>query len=429
MNANVEVPPPPRDDDLPAASELFLKNASTRLFERFLEPRGWTFLESVVAQALYRPGRSCTVRFKVRARPTQGAERILTLCLRVRARSAKVVEPPADFGKRFGLDDPVEEIDGVTVWAFPYDPNLPGMPDAMHGPTIRESAGIRRPAVVVPTPLRYRAGQRAAIRYNVVRPEGRAETFYGKVTDEHAIQRAFDAHESYESTGIRLAEPSRPVGVGGIVLFPELAGECLRDTIEHGGSLPAPSRLIDIVEKIAAAEWVGDPDPGRADLSIRSSGRLLAFLIPHRRDEIRERYHTLMDRLREPLPQLFPVHGDLYEGQLFLDEKFRMGMIDLEDGGMGDPMIDAANMLAHLEVLHAYVPQAKGRPLAYRAMLRRELLEHMGGGDEDLAWREAYGALHLATGPFRVQSANWQHETESRLDIVGRLLDRRVLAA
>ncbi|MEX2420779.1 MAG: phosphotransferase, partial [Actinomycetota bacterium] len=227
---------------------------------------------------------------------------------------------------------------------------------------------------------------------------------------------------------VRMAEPRAAGDLDGVVLFPALPGTCLRDTFEQGGRLPDPSRLIGILEGLAAAPWRGDPDPGRPDLAIRTSGRLLAQILPHRRQEIRDRYHELMERVSRPLPETFTVHGDLYEGQIFIDDAFSLGLIDLEDGGIGDPLLDAANMLAHLTVLHAYAPEAGGRPLAYRALLRRTLLEHLGGGDEDLAWREAYGALHLATGPFRTQSPDWVRETEARLDAVARLMDARPIA-
>jgi hypothetical protein len=75
-----------------------------------------------------------------------------------------------------------------------------------------------------------------------------------------------------------------------------------------------------------------------------------------------------------------------------------------------------------------YAPEAEGRPLAYRALLRRALLDHLGGGDDDLLWREAACALMLATGPFRVQSPTWPQETEARFDAVVRLLGAGVTA-
>ena len=44
------------------------------------------------------------------------------------------------------------------------------------------------------------------------------------------------------------------------------------------------------------------------------------------------------------------VHGDLYENQVLVDGE-SLGLIDLDDLGPGDPLLDAANFSAHLLVL------------------------------------------------------------------------------
>ncbi|MEX0991537.1 MAG: phosphotransferase [Actinomycetota bacterium] len=430
MDQPLAVPPPPVDPDLPLAGALFRREPSGDLLERFLGRRGWHATDVRVLQALYRPGRALTVRFRVQAVSGSGAVRLLTVCLRTRARSVDVVAPSPEFGSRFGVSDPVEEIDGVTAWVFPYDPVLAGLPDAAHGPTVRDASDVRRPAAISVTPLRYRPGQRAAFRYTVAGLGRHRETLYGKVVGDDAFDRIFDAHRSYAKTGIRMVRPRVAEGLRGVALFPEIGGTCLRDLIESGGALPDPDRLVGLLERLARVRWLGAPDLGDAAASIRLSGRLLAHLRPHRYAEIRDAYHELAERAARPLAETFTVHGDLYEGQIFVDDEFSIGLIDLEDGGPGDPLMDAANMLAHLRVLHAYAPEAQGRPLAYRVMLRKALLEHLrGGGDEELAWREALCAMHLATGPFRVQAPDWPGETDKRIDEVLALLHRPAVAA
>ena len=44
------------------------------------------------------------------------------------------------------------------------------------------------------------------------------------------------------------------------------------------------------------------------------------------------------------------VHGDLYENQVLFDGA-TLGLIDLDDLGPGDPLLDAANFCAHLLLL------------------------------------------------------------------------------
>ncbi len=418
-NAPRTVPAPPEDPGLPRVADLFHREPSSSTLSRFLEARGYELVDSRVAQALYRPTRACTVRFNVKARPVNGTSpRNLCVCLRIRAKETEPVAPPEDFGRRFGICDPLDEIDGIRAWVFPYDPVLPGMPDAAHGPTIRDASGTKRPAAVSVTPLRYRPGQRAAFKYTVVGLGGVREILYGKVVGPKSYRRIFDAYRSYVRTGITMVTPVPAGDLSGVALFPEISGTCLRDVIEEGGQLPSPERLIGLLEGLARVRWLGDPDTSDEAYSIKASGRLLAHILPHRRHEIRAAYRELAERVARPLPEVFTVHGDLYEGQIFVEDDFSIGLIDLEDGGPGDPLMDAANMLAHLRVLNAYSPEAGGRPLAYRVMLREALLEHLGGGEEELAWREALCAMHLATGPFRVQSPDWPAETEQRVDEV-----------
>jgi hypothetical protein len=99
-----------------------------------------------------------------------------------------------------------------------------------------------------------------------------------------------------------------------------------------------------------------------------------------------------------------------------------LGLIDLDDAGLGDPLLDAANLLSHLAVLSASTPRARRRPLAYRALLRPLVLEGLGASEADLTWRESLCMLLLATGPFRVLSPRWPHRVEARVDAALRLL-------
>lgn len=123
------------------------------------------------------------------------------------------------------------------------------------------------------------------------------------------------------------------------------------------------------------------------------------------------------------------VHGDLYEGQVFVGSDGGIGLIDLEDAGPGDPLLDAANLLAHLVLLNASRPDAARRPIAYRALLRTAVLDAFGAAESDLDWRESLCLLRLATGPFRVLSRAWPRRTEARVNAALRLLDRASSAA
>lgn len=417
-------PAPPPDPELPVADRLLDGEASAEVLARFLDDRGWRLLDHRVTQALYRPTRACTVRYAVRALPPKGFPRQLSLCATARRRSWEITPPPSDFGLRFGLDDPLADLgDGTLLWAYPYDPRLPGLVDAAHGMTVRRALGLARPAVVSVTSLRYRPGQRAALRYTVLGSGGRQETLFGKVVGADAYGRIFDAYRTFAGSDVSLVPPRELPAVPGAAVFPEMAGQNLRDLIEEGGPLPAPSRLIDVLEDFAEIPWRGEAEPATAEGSIRVAGRLLAHLLPHRAGPIRDAYRRLAELAARPVPSGMTVHGDFYEGQIFVRDDFSIGLIDLEDGGPGDPLLDAANILAHMDVLHFYDPGLRGRSMAYRHLLRREILDRMGGHAAELDWRESACLLLLATGPFRVQSPTWPRDTERLLDWALDLLD------
>jgi len=118
-----------------------------------------------------------------------------------------------------------------------------------------------------------------------------------------------------------------------------------------------------------------------------------------------------------------PVHGDLYEAQVFGAPDYSLGLIDLDDAGPGDPAMDAANFCAHLIALVLAVPRARKTLMAYRSLVRQAFLARLDVSPRELAWREALCMFALATGPFRVLDPNWPAEVQRRTDLALRLAD------
>jgi aminoglycoside phosphotransferase (APT) family kinase protein len=118
------------------------------------------------------------------------------------------------------------------------------------------------------------------------------------------------------------------------------------------------------------------------------------------------------------------VHGDLYENQIFVDGE-TLGLVDLDDLGPGDPLLDAANFSAHLSVLAASGPPAAAVIHRYREELRAAFLRRLDADPAALAWREAYCLLRLATGPFRVLHPEWPQRMADRLALATEVLSVR----
>jgi aminoglycoside phosphotransferase (APT) family kinase protein len=103
----------------------------------------------------------------------------------------------------------------------------------------------------------------------------------------------------------------------------------------------------------------------------------------------------------------------------------RLGLIDLDDLGPGDPLLDAANFSAHLFLLGASATPAGGTILRFRDDLRAAFCRRLEADPAALAWREAYCLLRLASGPFRVLHPDWPRRMADRLALAADALPRR----
>jgi hypothetical protein len=189
---------------------------------------------------------------------------------------------------------------------------------------------------------------------------GVPEVLYGKVLREDALRRTFEAHRVLAGNGIALSRPSSFDGLAGLAVFSPLSGRSLRDLLMDEARLPSPRRLVKLLNRVAGVPWRTPAATRHQDREVLSVGRLLAHLLPHRRADIEDAAVDLAERAAAVAPGP-TVHGDLYEGQVFVGERNGMGLIDLDDAGPGDPLLDAANFLAHLSVLSASAPGARRR--------------------------------------------------------------------
>jgi streptomycin 6-kinase len=416
----------PSDPGLPGARGMFGEDAS-RAIAAFLGARGWELEEARPVQAMYRPGRSCVVRYRARAVGRHG-RRVLVVSAETRARERPHVSPP---DRLLPVTEPVGRHGPYLVWAFPYDPSLRDLPVAADGGLVRERLAEvdDGPVAVSVQPLRYRPRRRAVFRYRILRRdrgERRWETAFGKILPRSKAERARAATASIAGGGgVRLSLPAAALGAQ-LHLFHPAEGRSLRDLLVAGGSLPRPDRVAAIQDGLAEAV-VGStiPDVGRPDAAeaATSTATLMERLVPAAAVDAWRVVDVAMSAKGTEEPQVRPIHGDLYEAQVFVAPDFSLGLIDLDDLGPGDPAMDAANFCAHLIALALSVPAAAPRLLAYRELVRDAFLTRLGIGPAALAWREAVAILLLATGPFRVLDPRWPHEVGRRVRLAVRLLE------
>jgi hypothetical protein len=234
-------------------------------------------------------------------------------------------------------------------------------------------------------------------------------------------------------------------------VLPCLAGRSLRDLLLAGGPLPGPDRLAALP---TALDQHCTPALARAGLAPTAPGASAApaLALPGGDSPTRRRFDPCTalaaaqlvarllpgeggtaGRLAEALiewaeasepPDEWIVHGDLYENQILVDGE-ALGLIDLDDLGPGDPLLDAANFSAHLLLLGASGPPAAAVILSYREELQGAFGRRFDADPAQLAWREAYCLLRLVAGPFRVLHPDWRRRMAHRLTLAQAALSTR----
>jgi Phosphotransferase enzyme family len=393
----------PVDRDLPGAADL-LAGAGAQRVAQFLDGQGLEPHRVEPAQAHYRPGRWLAVCFRSSAvERSSGRPRCPTVTVECRA----------------GEPD--------LMWAFPDDPALPGLAMATDGAHVRRRLRPR-PAEVVVEPLRYRPRRRAVLRY---RFDGN-RVLFGKVVTPRRGRRLLALADALRSTGLRLALPVGHTGPGALVL-PALSGTPLREVLLAGGPLPPPDHVAALSVELhqrCSSLLASDGLPGSTRRMVDPgtalcAAQMVARLLPGEGCAAGRLAEAVIGWAEgsEP-PEEWIVHGDLYENQVFVDGQ-TLGLVDLDDLGPGDPLLDAANFSAHLRVLAASGPPAAAVIQGYRDELRAALLRRLDADPAALAWREAYCLLRLATGPFRVLHADWPRRMADRLALATEALSVR----
>ncbi|HKY77693.1 MAG TPA: hypothetical protein VJS45_16280 [Acidimicrobiia bacterium] len=398
----------PADRDLPGAADL-LAGAGAAAVARFLDERGLEPHRIEPVQAHYRPGRWLAVCFRTGV---------------VERSSGRPLCPTVTVECRAGEPD--------RVWRFPDDPALPGLAVAADAARVRRRLRPR-PGDVVVEPLRYRPRRRAVFRYRL--DGGRA--LFVKVVTPSRGSRQLAFADVLRPSGLRLALPVGRVGPGALVL-PPLPGTPLRDLLLAGAPLPPPDRLVALSDELHERSFPALAAAGLALSGERATSRrrvdpatalcaarLVARLLPAEgcaAGRVAEAVIAWEEESAPPEPRI--VHGDLYENQVFVDGH-DLGLVDLDDLGPGDALLDAANFSAHLLLLGASGPPAAAVILRYREELRAAFLRRLDADPVALAWREAYCLLRLAAGPFRVLHPDWPRRTADRVGLATAALSAR----
>jgi Phosphotransferase enzyme family len=324
----------------------------------------------------YKPGRSCRITFEAKLRGPEGRKGEQFYFAKI------VPEPkPASLYRRaqrgpwtapeFG--PPVAWIEelGMVLWAYPNDPNLPGLAtlasrDAVAALLTRDPERFGLPASGELIDLRlgvgkYVPGQRCGYRYRVRwrTPEGEIERrLYGKAYQNGIGGPAFEvlrqlaASEACTSGRLRIPAPYAYDSEREIVWQEMLPGESFA---KDATALDLAAWAGPVAASLAAFHSTSlELGPGlglEQELEeLRSSSRKISRAYP----QYATRVDALSQRLIEAVTHLprvppAPVHGSFKISHVF-DVGGQVAFIDFDGAGIGDPTYDVGRFLAHLAV-------------------------------------------------------------------------------
>ena len=117
------------------------------------------------------------------------------------------------------------------------------------------------------------------------------------------------------------------------------------------------------------------------------------------------------------------AHNDFYDDQMLVLPDGRVALVDFEEAGPGDPLLDVGNFLAHLRwATHFGRRRDTDASGAFHQIFRNAALDRFGWNERDLALREAVCLFRICTNAIRRPQPDWDSRLESGLRLVNQIL-------
>jgi hypothetical protein len=375
---------------------------------------GGELVDWSVRQVDHRPGSSTTAAYRARVR-WGDTERTETL-----GASTGLADVDSAPGV-LALSDGARQ---VAVWRFPQDPGLPALAPASDPVQMSALLGSLGVPDVPPDDLdlrvrAYRPGRRAVIEVRAL-----TARVFVKVLRPHKVADLHRRHDVLYAAGVPVPRSLGWSPEGLLVLAP-LSGVSMRAELwRSDAAAPAVDDFAAVLDRLPEPVLDFAHRPSWSDGALHYAG-VVGSALPVESDRA-----TGLARAIEAgiagIPHDEPTHGDLYEGQVRLQSGRISGLLDVDTVGPGRRADDFACLLAHVHVLGQMYPVHAARMAALGDSWLRDMDRAVD--PSELRIRVAGVLLSLATGPHRVQEAEWQASTRARLDLVEQWLELPVAA-
>lgn len=352
-----------------------------------------------VRQFVHSPGRTAFARYEVQFSP-------------------EAYLAPQHFVAWLNRDRPAD------FFLYPADSRLPGLQEVADPE--RALQLVNRHVLALPGRrarvqlVTYRPGYRAVLRHRF----GRIK-LYARVVRPQELPRLLDAHEITKSSGFVIPSLAGYWEEGGVLWLSEVKGRSLRRRIRKGKA-PDPTLILQGLEML----WkrADDSRSGRS-FSLSSGFRSAKRSFRHHLRDSHEGMRILIEAISslEPFVRSWApthtAHNDFYDDQLLLMESGKVALVDFEEAGPGDPMVDVGNFLAHL-LWSSKFGSATGAVASrkFYQMFRSVALDRFGWEDRDLSFREAVCLFRVCTNFIRHPQENWRAKLETGLAQVNKII-------
>ncbi len=230
--------------------------------------------------------------------------------------------------------------DGVLVGLHPNgaDPRLPAL-----------GALLERPGATL---VSHRPGRRA-----VVRLEGEGSVRYAKVlrpgkTDR--VVRSGRLVESLDGRAFDIAAVDEYDPESGVLVTHLLHGICMHDIPRDDdesfvSACGEAGRALRSLHQDAPA-WLGLHDSEAEIGMLEARLACVGKFVPELYEAVKSVAVPVFDALRNEPGRWQLIHRDFYDKQIIVGLSGRVGVLDFDTLGAGEPALDIANMLAHLEL-------------------------------------------------------------------------------
>ncbi len=343
---------------------------------------------------------------------------------RVALVSYEVEWPTDDFIPSQHLAIKVERDKPAELFRYPEDRRLPGLREAAHPESAlallnKYVLAVRARRALVEL-IRYRPASRAVLRHGV----GRAR-FYARVMRPDAVNPVLTAHELVGQSSFVVPRLAGFWAEGGVVWLSEIPGKNLRLRLQDG-NLPDPAPLLDGLQTLWSAPHV---PAGTRPFNLSGAYRRAKRSFKHNVRDDGAASRNLKDAVKslDPFVRTWRpsgiAHNDFYDDQMLVLRDGSVALVDFEEAGPGDPLLDVGNFLAHLR--WASCLGRRGRrdgSGAYYQQFRGVALDRFSWSERDLAFREAVCLFRICTNAIRRPQGDWHRRLEAGLSLVNETL-------